>query len=113
MNTAQIESTDEDEDAFKSFFAMAHAARARAEKAREDLRAHLPTLRAAIAGGSGQGHRIYRLALSCWNGNNPVGLCDELCGLDHQLADGVLALIAARLYCGGDADDLIRPLIDL
>jgi len=89
--------TTNEESILADFFANARAASQRAEQASQNLIEHLPALRAAIATGSGQGQRIHRIALSCWNGDNTVGLCDELCGLDHALAEGVLALLAAAL----------------
>jgi hypothetical protein len=96
-------------------FATARTARSRADEARHNLEIHLPILLAAIRTPSGQGEKVRAILKSLWNGepgHNEIGLCDALAGLDHELADAVLAAIAARLFLAGDADSLLRPLLD-
>jgi hypothetical protein len=96
-------------------FATARAAKQRAERAASDLLEHLPTLSAAVSCESGQGEKTRQVLMSIWNGepgHNEVGLCDVLAGLDHELAEAVLAAIAARLFLGGDADAILRPIVE-
>jgi hypothetical protein len=106
--------TQENHD-LRAVFATARAARSRADEARHNLDLHLPILLAAIRTPSGQGAKVRAILKSLWNGepgHNEIGLCDVLAGLNHELAEAVLAAIAARLFLGGDADSLLRPLLD-
>jgi hypothetical protein len=109
MTTTQ-ETTD-----LRAVFATARAARSRAEEARHNLDIHLPILLAAIRTPSGQAAKVRAILKSLWNGEpgmNEIGLCDVLAGLNHELAEAVLAAIAARLFLAGDADALLRPVLD-
>ena len=83
-----------------------------AAKARADLESSIEVLVKAIGCGSGQAAKIERLVWSIWNDDHPVRLCDCFCGLDTNLGIAVLAMIAARIHLGGDADDLLRRIID-
>ena len=83
-----------------------------AANARADLESSIEVLVKAINCGSGQAAKIERLVWSIWNDEHPVSLCDCLCGLDATLGIAVLAMIAARIHLGGDADDLLRRIID-
>ena len=77
------------------------------DHARPNLEAATPALIAAIRHGSGQSAKVEAILWSCWNGN----LCDALAGLDASLANPVVAMIAARAHLGGDADGLLRRII--
>ena len=81
------------------------------EKARAELIDATPVLVAAIHHRSGQSRKIEALLWSCWNGENKVGLCDALSGLDIPLAQALVAMIAARTFMGGDADDMLHRII--
>lgn len=83
-----------------------------AANARADLAAATPMLVAAIRHHSGQSGKIESILWSLWNDEHPVSLCDALAGLDTGLAVAVIAMIAARTHLGGDADDLLRSIID-
>ena len=37
-------------------------------------------------------------------------MCDNLAGLDTNIAEAVLAIISARVHMGGDSDDLLRRI---
>jgi hypothetical protein len=54
---------------------------------------------------------VSRIIRSVWNGEWKTGLCDDLACLDHAIGIAVLALIAARIHMGGDADPLIRTIL--
>ncbi|MEO8614825.1 MAG: hypothetical protein ABI600_06775 [Luteolibacter sp.] len=82
-----------------------------ADKARAELIDATPILVAAIRHRSGQSRKIEIILWSCWNGENKVGLCDTLSGLDAPLAQALIAIIAARTFLGGDADDLLHRII--
>ena len=75
--------------------------------ARASLEAATPALITAIRHGSGQSAKVEAILWSCWNGD----LCDALAGLDANLAKAVVAMIAARAHLAGDADDLLRKII--
>jgi hypothetical protein len=92
----------------REIFATARRAKQRAEQAAQELERHLPTLENAVNCESGQGEKTRQILMSLWNGD----LCDTLAGLDHELAEAVLAAIAARLFLGGDADKILRPVIE-
>jgi len=75
--------------------------------ARTELEAATPALIAAIRHGSGQSAKVEAILWSCWNGE----LCDALAGLDANLAEAAVAMVAARAHLAGDADDLLRKII--
>ena len=75
--------------------------------ARTSLDAATPLLIAAIRHGSGQSAKVEAILWSCWNGD----LCDALAGLDANLANAVVAMISARAHLAGDADDMVRKII--
>ncbi len=79
-----------------------------AHQAKADLEAALPVLTEALGHQSGQSAKVAAVLQSCWNGE----LCDHLAGLDAKVAKSVVAMIAARAHCGGDADSLLRPLLN-
>jgi hypothetical protein len=83
-----------------------------ATQARADLEAATPTLVNALRNHSGQSRKIEAVLLSLWNDDHAVNLCSELAGLDARLAQAVVSMIAARAHMGGDADDLLRQVID-
>ncbi len=83
-----------------------------ATTARADLEAATPILVAALRHHSGQSRKIEAILLSLWNDDHAVNLCDTLSGLDSKLAQAVVAMIAARAHLSGDADDLLRPILD-
>ncbi len=83
-----------------------------AGQARIDIAAATPTLVTAIRHGSGQSRKIEALLWSLWNDDHPVNLCDTLSGLDTRIAVAVIAMIAARIHLGGDADDILKTIID-
>lgn len=83
-----------------------------AEESAANLEANIPLLVRAIATKSGQGRRMEGLLWSVWNDEHKVNLCDTLCGLDPDLAQAVIALVAARAHMAGDADGLIRRIIE-
>ena len=106
------EQTEEEKQAvLDSFFTMMRESRESARTAKKNLEHHSMTLVKAICSGSGQSEKVLRIVRSVWNGGNQVGLCDELCGLDHAIGEAVLALIAARIHMSGDADELIRHIL--
>ena len=79
-----------------------------ASQARAELAAATPLLIAAILHGSGQSAKIEHVLWGCWNGE----MCDALAGLDTNIAEAVLAIISARAFMGGDADELLRQIIE-
>ena len=79
-----------------------------AAQARAELIAATPALVAAIRHQSGQSDKLEQILWSTWGG----ALCEALAGLDANLAQAAVAVIAARAHCGGDADDLLRAIID-
>jgi hypothetical protein len=102
-------------DELREIFSAARAAKERAEQAAQELERHVPTLSAAVSCESGQGEKTRKILMSIWNGEpgmNEVGLCDAFAGLDQELAEAVLAAIAARLFLGGDADAILRPIVE-
>ena len=83
-----------------------------ATTARAELEAATPALIAAIRHGSGQSAKLERILWSLWDDDHPVNLCDTLSGLDSKLAQAAVAMIAARAFMAGDADELLRRIID-
>jgi hypothetical protein len=83
-----------------------------ANQARADLVEAMPILIEAIRHGSGQSAKLTRILWSCWNDDHSVNLCDSLAGLDARLVQAAVTMIAARAHLGGDADDLLRAIID-
>ena len=84
------------------------ARRQLAAQARTNLEAATPALIATIRHGSDQSAKVEAILWSCWNGE----LCDGLAGLDANLAEAAVAMVAARAHLAGDADDLLRAIID-
>lgn len=78
-----------------------------ADQARADFQAALPILTKALSHNSGQSARVAAVLQSLWNGE----LCDNLCGLDTQIAHALVAAIATRALLAGDADSLLAPLV--
>ncbi len=76
-------------------------------QARADFQEAAPILADALAHDSGQSRRVAAVINSLWNGD----LCEYLCGLDTEIAQALVAVIAARAHLQGDADQLLRPLI--
>lgn len=87
-------------------------ARTLAAKAKNTFQSSHSVLIAAIRSGGGQGRRVEELLWSTWNGDYKTGLCDALTGLDPAIAEAVIAMLAARAHMGGDADDLLRKVIE-
>lgn len=83
-----------------------------ATTARANLEAAVPVLIEALRHHSGQSAKVEILLWSVWTDGHLVNLSDCLAGLDACLAQAVVAMISARAYLGGDADDLIRRIID-
>lgn len=81
-------------------------------QARAELEAATPLLIEAIRHGSGQSEKLERILWSCWNDDHQVNLCDALAGLDSKLAQAAVAMIGARAYLAGDADNILRQIID-
>jgi len=81
------------------------------EQARADLEAAAPILISALRHQSGQARKIESLLWSCWNDDHAVNLCDTLAGLDAKLAQAAVAMIAARAHLAGNADDMLRKII--
>ena len=94
-------------DPIAALAAAITAHRQLAGQARTNLEAATPALVAAIRHGSGQSAKVGAILWSCWNG----ALCDALAGLDANLAKAVVAMIAARAHLAGDADDMLRKII--
>jgi len=107
------DSPQEQDVALQRFFSAARRSRVLANCAMTKLIEVTPLLVDAIASGSGQGQRIEAVLWSCWNGTHKVGLCDALCGLDTDLGEAVLTLLAARTHMGGDADPILKKIIHL
>jgi hypothetical protein len=95
-------------DELREIFSAARAAKQRAEEAAQELERHVPTLAAAARTESGQGEKTRQILMSIWNGE----LCDTLAGLDHDLGEAIIAAISARLFMSGDADKILRPVIE-
>lgn len=79
-----------------------------AAEAKADLQAALPVLTETLSHQSGQSAKVAAVLQSCWNGE----LCDNFASLDAKVAKAVIVMIAARAHCGGDADSLLRPLLN-
>ena len=78
-----------------------------AAQACDALTAATPALVEAIRHRSGQSLKIERILWAAWNGE----LCDQLAGLDTDLAQAAVAMIAARAHMTGNADPLLRKII--
>ena len=82
-----------------------------ATQARADLTAAAPVIIDALRHQSGQSAKLARILWSLWSDTHTINLCSELAGLDARLAQAAVAMIAARAYMAGDADDLLRTII--
>lgn len=110
QTTTQPSATDPDPIA--EFTAAITLGKTLAAKARADLTAATPVLVDALRHQSGQSRKIENLLWSVWNDTHHVNLCSELAGLDTKLARAVMAMISARAHMGGDADELLRKIIE-
>lgn len=99
------------EEALASLAAAIAKSNRRRTATRELAIAAIQPLSRAIASGGGQGRRIAAMVWSLWNGVNKVGLCDVLCGLDAELQDALLAIIRDRMARSGDADEVLRVIL--
>ena len=79
-----------------------------AVESKADLKAALPILADTLGHRSGESAKVAAILQSCWNGE----LCDNLASLDAKVANAIIAAISARAYLGGDADTLLRPLLN-
>ena len=77
-----------------------------ADQAMDNFVAALPILSETLA--SGESAKLAILLESCWSGE----LCNNLASLDPKVASAIIAMIAARAHCGGEADLLLRHLIN-
>jgi hypothetical protein len=107
MNTAITTNTDP----VAELTAAIKLGRQLATQARTDLEAATPILVTAIQHHSGQSAKIENLLWSLWSDTHQINLCDNLSGLDTELAQAVVSMIAARAHLGGDADELLRTII--
>lgn len=112
MQTTLAELPPTDPDPIAELLAAVQLGRTLADQARVELTDAIPVLIDALRHQSGQSKKIENLLWSCWNDNHQCNLCSELAGLDSKLARAAVAMIAARAYCGGDADDMLRKIID-
>jgi hypothetical protein len=83
-----------------------------AKQASADLEAATPVLVAALQHDSGQSRKIRNILWSCWNDDLQINLCTELAGIDSRLAQAAVAMIGARAHLSGDADEMLRRIID-
>lgn len=83
-----------------------------ATQARADLEAATPVIIDALRHNSGQSAKLEKILWSVWNDDHQVNLCSELSGLDSKLAQAAVAMIAARAHLGGNADNMLRMIID-
>lgn len=83
-----------------------------AAQARSDLEAAKPVLVEALRHHSGQSAKLARILWSIWSDTHTVNLCDALAGLDAKLAQAAIVMVAARAHLGGDADGLLRQIIE-
>jgi hypothetical protein len=104
--------TPHDIDSIRELTAAIALGRQLATTARADLTAATPVLIDALRNKSGQSRKIEKILWSLWNDEHPISLCDNLAGLDTKLAQAVIGMISARAHLGGDADDLLRQIID-
>ena len=104
--------TQPDLDPIRELTAAVRLGRQLADQARADLTTATPILVAAIRHHSGQSAKIEALLWSLWNDDHQLNLCSELAGLDSKLAQAAVAMIAARTHMAGDADDLLRQIIN-
>jgi hypothetical protein len=101
-----------DPDPIAELLAAVQLGKTLADQARADLTAATPVLVDALRHDSGQSRKIENLLWSVWSDTHPVNLCDALSGLDIKLAEAAVAMVAARAHLGGDADDLLRKIIE-
>ena len=73
-----------------------------------DFQSAVPFLKETVAHRSGQSSKVAAILTSVVDGE----LDNALDGLDSKVAHGVVAMVAARAYLSGDADSLLRPLIN-
>lgn len=109
--TIHIPTESEKAEALASFFKTVKASEQAAVLHEAELIEHSPVLISVLRGDTGQSEKVRNIIRSCWNGDHQLGLCDVLCGLDHKIGVAVLALLSARVYMGGNADDLIRHIL--
>ena len=72
------------------------------------LKSAVPVLKETVAHHSGQSAKVAAILTSIVDGE----LDDALPNLDSKVAHGVVAMVAVRAYLSGDADSLLRPLIN-
>lgn len=72
-----------------------------------DFHSTVPLLKETVAHRSGQSAKVAALLQSVVEGE----LNNALDGLDSKVASGVVAMVTARAYLSGDADDILRPLL--
>lgn len=70
-----------------------------------------PVLVAALKGGGGTSEFIRALVWSIYNGRENVNML-SLCSLDNDHASAVIALIHLRVARRGEAETLLRDLLD-
>lgn len=75
---------------------------------KDELKVALHVLEETLRDQSTQSTKVINLLKSCWNGE----LCANLANLDPKVATAVIAIIAARALGDGDADSLLRTLLD-
>ena len=73
-----------------------------------DFHSAAPFLKETVAHRSGQSAKVAAILASVVDGE----LDNALDGLDPKVAHGVVAMVAARAYLSGDADSLLRSLIN-
>jgi hypothetical protein len=73
-----------------------------------DFQSTVLFLKETVAHCSGQSAKVAAILTSVVDGE----LDNALDGLDSKVAHGVVAMVAARAYLSGDADSLLRPLIN-
>ncbi|MEO5715804.1 MAG: hypothetical protein ABIT37_20160 [Luteolibacter sp.] len=94
-------------DPLAELTASIHLQRDLANQARAAFEAAIPILVCAIRHHSGQSGKVERILWSAWNGE----LSEVLAGLDSQLAQAVIAMVAARAHLSGDADGMLHKII--
>lgn len=112
MQSTSAEPPHTDPDPIAGLLAAVKLGQTLADQARAELKAATPLLIDAIRHQSGQSVKIEALLWSVWNDNHQVNLCDAVAGLDTKLTRAAMVMISARAYCGGDADDLLKKIID-
>lgn len=112
MSTDDSTIEDDKKSALAEFQSMMREGLNMEKKAYAALEAAIPEIVAVIQMRCGSSYRLARLVWSCWNGQNLVGLCNDLSGFDIKNQRNVLALLNARLVLGGNADKLIRAILE-